>query len=714
MQNLMKSLRATARFCVARRRTTIVLGALIVGLLAGVGGVLGRSNPSGTLRATSAAPVARAHVTQNVTGSRIIVGHSYKNDRTPALRRMHAVVRRPGREAETSPNPRPTARHHNAADPVVQRSPAKPNMPGLGLNFDGIPFPGVVCNCAPPDTNGEVGATQYVQIVNQGFQVFNKTTGASVFGPVDIATLWGGFGGACENFAFGDPVVLYDQMADRWVITQFASPTGDIPITDECIAVSQTGDAGAAYYRYGYHLGPNFYDYPHFGVWPDAYYMSDNVFAPDGSSYFGPQPFAFNRAAMLVGSAGTFITTTDPAIFNPANDPILPADLDGSILPPAGAPNPFIEVGTNSTWPLWRFHVDFTNPAASTFTRAATLTPAAYTLLCPFTRSCVPQAGTSDGLDGIGDRPMFRSAYRRFANGREALVGNLTVASNNVAAVRWWEINNATSGTPTLVQQSTYQPDSTSRWMASAAMDAAGNIAVGFSASSAAINPQIRYAGRLSTDPANTLGQGEATLFAGTGSQVGTGNRWGDYSDLTLDPVDQCTFWYTNEYYASTGSFNWRTRVGNFKFPSCTQRTVTVTKSGIGAGTVSSNPAGIACGATCSFQWFDGTVIGFSAVPSAGSAFAGWTGACSGKGACSVTLNGDKTVTAKFSKCKVPKVVGKKLAQAKAKIKGAFCKVGKIKKKKVSTRKRGRVLKQSPRPGKVLKAYAKITLVVGK
>src|SRR4029453_2157901 len=170
---------------------------------------------------------------------------------------------------------------------------------------------------------------------------------------------------------------------------------------------------------------------------------------------------------------------------------------------------------------------------------------------------------------GIGDRGMFRLAYRKFADGHEALVGNQSVSSGGVAGIRWYEIGNATAGTPALVQQSTHQPDSTWGGMGSAAMDRAGDLALGYSASSASINPQIRYAGRLATDPINTLAQGEATLFSGTGSQNGTSNRWGDYSDLTVDPVDDCTFWYTQEYYSTTSTFNWRTRIGNFKFASC-------------------------------------------------------------------------------------------------------------------------------------------------
>ena len=159
---------------------------------------------------------------------------------------------------------------------------------------------------------------------------------------------------------------------------------------------------------------------------------------------------------------------------------------------------------------------------------------------------------------------MFRLAYRNFGD-HESVVGNYTVSSGGVAGVRWFELRNVTSGPVTVYQQSTYQPDTTWRWMGSAAMDGQGNLAIGFSASSSSIKPQLRYAGRLATDPLNTLAQGEAHLFDGAGSQTGSGNRWGDYSALSIDPVDDATFWYTNEYYSSTTSFNWRTRIGSFK-----------------------------------------------------------------------------------------------------------------------------------------------------
>jgi hypothetical protein len=180
-------------------------------------------------------------------------------------------------EHEANENPKVPHRHVDGADPVIQSRHASstlalvaPSIAATLSNFDGIPFPGVGCNCAPPDTNGAVGKTQYVQIVNEGYQVFNKSTGASLLGPNSISSIWAGFGGACETLGQGDPVVLYDQLADRWIITQFAKSTSNGPVTDECVAVSTGAEAIGTYYRYGFHLGSNFYDYPHLGVWPDG------------------------------------------------------------------------------------------------------------------------------------------------------------------------------------------------------------------------------------------------------------------------------------------------------------------------------------------------------------------------------------------------------------------------------------------------------------
>jgi uncharacterized repeat protein (TIGR01451 family) len=570
VRKLARSLRACARVITRRRRATFVLAAALA-VVSVQAGIVWAGDAATTTDGARAAAASRNGTSgpalPKQVGRHVFVGHSYKNDISRSLRAVPAL---PYKRSRQRVIPAFKIRHsHSRAsvpDAARQTKASAPKMPSPILNFDGIPYPGVNCGCAPPDTNGEVGLTQYVQIVNQGFEVYNKTTGASVFGPVDIATVWSGFGGVCEDDAWGDPVVLYDQLANRWVISQFAGFDTNGAMTDECVAVSTTSDATGSWNRYAFHLGTDFFDYPKLGVWPDAYYMSMNVFDADTENFIGPQPFALDRDAMLAGDPASFVTFRDPStFFKPSSDAFMPADLDGLTPPPGGAPNPFMSTGTNATWPLYRFHVDFATPANSTFAPGGTLTPAAFSPICGG-GACVPQLG-GELLDTLGDRGMFRSAYRKFAD-HEALVGNMTIASGGVAGVRWFEVRNATSGTPTFFQQGTQAPpDGVWRWMGSAAMDNAGNLAVGYSASSASLHPQIRYAGRFSGDPLGQLAQGEAHLFDGAGSQTtNTLHRWGDYSDMTVDPVNDCTFWYTQEYYSTNSSFNWRTRIGNFTF----------------------------------------------------------------------------------------------------------------------------------------------------
>ena len=550
------SLRVTAR-----QRARIGLG---ICALLGATFVIGV--PASVARATPAHRTTHRAAPRPAAGPgplKIAHGRDSRHDESPKLRDIPKIREGLQPREESEPNPPIDLKHTDSRDPVVQRAPAVPKMPGPVLNFDGIAFPGVVCNCAPPDTNGEVGLTQYVQTVNEGLQVFSKSTGASVYGPVNIATIWSGFGGVCETNGDGDPVLLYDQLANRWLVSYFAGATA---ATDECIAISSGSDATGSYYRYDFHLGSNFYDYPHLGVWPDGYYLSENVFDAAGTTYLGPQPFVFDRDHMLNGQAASFISTAAP--LGGAASPMLPADLDGSALPPAGAPESFVQFPSSGTYTTYHFHADFGTPANSTWTTFAAPAAAGFSLLCPTSRACVPEPN-GDHLDGIGDRLMFRLAYRNFGD-HESLVGNYSVSSGAVAGIRWFELRNVSNGPETVYQQSTYQPDTTWRWMGSAAMDASGDLAVGFSVSSPSIAPGLRYAGRLAGDPLNSLAQGEATLFDGGGSQSGSGNRWGDYSDLTIDPVDDCTFWYTNEYYpAGSTAFNWRTRIGSFRFPSC-------------------------------------------------------------------------------------------------------------------------------------------------
>ncbi len=453
------------------------------------------------------------------------------------------------------------------ADPTMQNAgvaaaqaavPAA--LPQPRRNFDGITGSGGG-GFLNPDTVGAVGATQYVQMVEFAYQVFDKSSGASILGPSYIDSLWAGFGGVCGSNGMGYPVVLYDHISNRWIISQAA---GVSAITDECIAVSTTSDATGAYYRYGFHLGSNYYDDQKLSVWPDGYYMSTDVFDSAGNVRLGPQAFAFDRAKMIAGAPATFVT---PGITGGSNeDDFLPADLDGGRMPPAGAPATFVEI-PDPLYKVFHFHADFVTPANTTFTLFASPPAAGYSLLCP-AGNCVPQLSSVVKLTGVGDRLMFRLAYRNFGD-HEAVVGNFSVSSGGVAGIRWFELRNVTSGPVAVFQESTYQPDAAWRWLGSAAMDQAGDLAIGFSASSASINPQIRYAGRLATDALNTLAQGERHLFDGTGSQSNFNGRWGFRSSLSIDPIDDCTFWYTNEYYSSTSDHDWQTRIGSFKFAQC-------------------------------------------------------------------------------------------------------------------------------------------------
>ena len=440
-------------------------------------------------------------------------------------------------------------------------SAAAPTTTGLGVDGVGKGFPGFTVQSAPPDTTGAVGATQYVQWVNSSFAVFNKSTGVAVYGPVAGNTLFTGFGGACETSNDGDPVVQYDKLANRWVLMQFAVPTGGPYF--QCVAVSRTSDATGLYDRYSFQY-TGFNDYPKAGVWPDGYYVTYNIF--NGNSFGGAKVCAMDRASMLAGLAATqqcFQLST-------AYGGLLPADLDGSIAPSAGTPNYVMNMGTNKL-NLWKFNVNWATPASSTFTGPTAIPVAAFAAACGG-GTCIPQAGTNRTLDSLADRLMYRLAYRKFADGHEALVVNHAVSfgsgnKNTYAGTRWYEVRSPNT-TPVVFQQSSYAPDTTSRWMGSIAMDKLGNIALGYSASSATIKPAIRYATRLATDAVNTLSN-ETVVVQGTGSQTGTLSRWGDYSHMSIDPVDDCTFWYTSEYLKTDGTFNWSTRIASFKINGC-------------------------------------------------------------------------------------------------------------------------------------------------
>src|SRR5450756_1371992 len=288
--------------------------------------------------------------------------------------------------------------------------------------------------------------------------------------------------------------------------------------------------------------------------------MSTNDFNTIG--FAGATTWAFDRTKMLLGqpaTAQTFHLST-------AYAGLLPASPDGKTQPPAGSPDFFVSLGTSTSLRLWKFHADFANSANSTLVGPTSIGVAGFTELCGG-GTCIPQYGTTQQLDLLADRLMYRLAYRNFGD-HEALVVTHSVAPVlGGGGVRWYEIRNP-GGTPSVFQQSTYAPDTQYRWMASAAMDRAGDIGVGYSLSSASINPAIAWTGRLAGDTPNML-QAETILISGTGSQVSSLSRWGDYSSMVVDPADDCTFWYTTEYLTANGAWNWHTRVGTFKFAGC-------------------------------------------------------------------------------------------------------------------------------------------------
>ncbi len=484
--------------------------------------------------------------------------------------------------------PKIAARKTN--DSVVQRLLGPLAMPTPIVSFDST----IGCGgCQPPDPNGAVGPNHYVAMGNLQFQIFNKT-GTSLFGPANTNTLFSGFGGPCQTENAGDPVVLYDRFADRWLLSQF---TAAGPTYYNCVALSTTADPTGTYSRYAFTTGSNFPDYPKYGVWPDAYYISTREFA--GSNFAGAGAYALNRAQMIAGIPNAQVVSflAPPTPMYNVGDGLLPTDLDGTALPPAGSPNYFVgSMDDNATYgapqdalTLWKFHVDFVTPANSTFALANTLNTAPFNSIfapCGGTRACIPQPGTTNKIDILSyrQRPLFRLAYRNMGS-YESLLTNQSVdggagPNGNVAGVRWYELRSPNSN-PTIFQQGTYAPgvtDGIHRWMGSMAMDHVGNIALGYSASSTTLFPSIRYTGRLANDPPGTLPQGEASILDGTASQT-SGQRWGDYTDMTVDPTDDCTFWYVNEYVPSSAT-GWRMHIGSFKFPNCALGTATPTPTG--------------------------------------------------------------------------------------------------------------------------------------
>lgn len=471
----------------------------------------------------------------------------------------------------------------------------EPAIEAIGLISDPIVnVAGLTSAVNPPDTVGDVGRDHFVQMVNATqFQIWDKQ-GNELTGPMSFGALWP-VGTVCRSNA-GDPIVVYDHLADRWLLSQFAFPQV------MCVAISQTPDPTAGtWFLYTFNTLV-FPDYPKFGVWPNGYYVSSFEGARLGI-------YVFDRTNMLLGFAAGFFKTTIPSLGAPGvrETRILPADLDGPVPPGGRPPNFFVRTvddQQNLANPIDRIEIYEALPdwvqLTFSFTLIDTLIPAPFqTMLCNRNgggvRDCIPQPTvTTNTVDALSNRPMMQLKYRNFG-AFEAMVFNQTIdvsgsipfvlgftPTEEVAGVRWYELRKS-EGTWTIYQQGTFaaQPlgaraenQLLHRWMGSAAMDKDGNIALGYSITNGdpidPVFPGIRYTGRRFDDPLDLLPQGELVIRDGTNAQTqGRGARWGDYSALSVDPVDDCTFWYTT-HVAGIGGIGARpTQIASFKFDTC-------------------------------------------------------------------------------------------------------------------------------------------------
>ena len=437
----------------------------------------------------------------------------------------------------------------NEPDSALQSQILPPVSTTNLLSFDGI-TDAQGGGFVPPDTNAAVGSTQVVETVNVAYAVYNKSTGATIMAPKSIQTLYTPLGGQCATGNLSDPVATYDKLANVWVITMIAF-NNNFSQNNACVAVSTTSDATGTYHLYSFNYKTVLPDYPKLGVWPDAYYLTTDSF-PNGGFFTGAESCALDRTNMLLGNPATAVCFQR----NSADFALLPADLDGSRLPPAGAKNYEMDLASSTKLNLYQFHVDFVVTSNSTFTGPVQLTVPSYTDACATTGDCIVQPSPGEKLDALGDRLMYRLAYRNFG-GHESLVANHSIKGSGTgaapAAVRWYEVRSP-GGTPIVFQRGTVGggTSAVSRWMASIGMDKNGDIALGYSKSSSMVNPSIEYVGRVPTDPMGTM-ETAHLVKGGGGVQENSFNRWGDYSSMQIDPVDDCTFWYTQEYYKASG-----------------------------------------------------------------------------------------------------------------------------------------------------------------
>ncbi|TML56148.1 MAG: hypothetical protein E6G15_01940 [Actinobacteria bacterium] len=421
-------------------------------------------------------------------------------------------------------------------------------------------------------------------MINLVFGVYDKS-GNLLLGPVDTGTLWSDFAVPDCTDPSGDPVVLYDQFTDRWILSQFTTRG---PEYWNCVAVSTTSDPTGSYYRYAFSTGVNFPDYPKYGNWTDSFVITTREFGP--TIEYGIGVYALEKNKMVNGQPARavkfFLDGNDPEVLPLVGDGLLPGDVDGKQKPKSDTAIPLVGTqddggpygATFDAVNIWDLSVKWrSTPDASLSLNTQLPTDSFDSIFpcAPTSRDCLPQPGITNPaqfLDILSyrQRPTFRLAYRNFKT-YESLVTNQSVeAGPGVAGVRWYEIRRV-GGSYSLYQQGTY---GVHRWMGSVAEDRKGDIAAGYSVvNGTSVYPGIRYTGRLAGDPLGQMTLGEGTIVDGSGVQTTTNSRWGDYTDLTVDPVDDCTFWYVNEYYTAasqaTSAAGWLTRIASFKLPGC-------------------------------------------------------------------------------------------------------------------------------------------------
>jgi hypothetical protein len=443
---------------------------------------------------------------------------------------------------------------------------------GLGAGFTGPQGTAEFRN--PTDDSLAAGLNEIVQVVNSRLAIYTKqgarypATGKVLFGPVITNTLFAGFGGPCETLVSGDAVVRYDQLADRWlfVLPIFRRPPDkpDAPYA-MCYAVSTGPDPMGTYYRYQFDR-PLFPDYPRPAIWPDGYYLPTST----GDTVIQKHVCAADRAKMLAGQ-----NATEQCFIIDGVNFLNASDLDGRRLPPAGMPNIVMAAGGTQLHDIfeddgiyaWKFFVNWDDPSKTRLTGPEKIAVAPYHYLCNGQLSkCVPQPGTDVRLDSQGDKLMQRLVYRNFGR-YQSIVAAHSIDTNAGGGVRWYEFRLDKSATPHLYQQGTYAPGGDYRWMPSVAMDAKGDIAVGYSFGGSSSFPGQRFAARLAGDAKGQMTLAETIVAEGQASQTNT-LRWEDFTTLAIDPSDDCTFWYVGDY-LKAGEENYTTRIAGLRLPNC-------------------------------------------------------------------------------------------------------------------------------------------------